>query len=58
MKLLYFNMKTNINVVKKECFHTVLAMDNVSFGCLCLIEFVVWKGIFLTGFKLNAVNKK
>lgn len=41
MKLLYFNMKTNINVVKKECFHTVLAMDNVSFGCMCLIEFVV-----------------
>lgn len=41
MKLLYFNMKTNINVVKKECFYTVLAMDNIIFGCMYLIEFVV-----------------
>lgn len=32
MKLLYFKMKSNITVVKKECFHTVLTMDNSSVG--------------------------
>lgn len=54
MKLLYFKMKSNIIVVKKECFHTVLTMDNSSVGTVfkqinLLCQFLV--------LKFNAENK-